>query len=60
MTDVPENFPSYTAYNAKQVLLHVDTMKLILKELQAEVASLKTSLKKKETKNGSKEERQSD
>jgi hypothetical protein len=37
MTDVPENFPSYTAYNAKQVLLHVDTMKLILKELQAEV-----------------------
>lgn len=34
MIQIPDNFPSYTAYNAKQLLQHVDTLKAAIKELQ--------------------------
>ena len=34
MIQIPDNFPSYTAYNAKQLLQQVDTLKAAIKELQ--------------------------
>lgn len=43
MINIPDNFPSYTSYNAKTLLLHVDTMKAALKELQTQVAALQSS-----------------
>jgi hypothetical protein len=43
MINIPDNFPSYTSYNAKTLLLHVDTMKAALKELQTQVAALQAS-----------------
>lgn len=36
MIQVPENFTSYTAYNAKQLLQQVDTLKAAIKELQVQ------------------------
>jgi hypothetical protein len=60
MTEIPDNFPSYTSYNAKMVLLHVDTLKQAVKELQDLVTKLQTDSKRKEPKNGGKEERKPD
>jgi cell division protein FtsB len=36
MIEIPDNFPSYTAYNAKQLLQQVDTLKAAIKELQVQ------------------------
>lgn len=41
MIQIPDNFPSYTSYNAKSLLQHVDTLKAAVKELQAEINALK-------------------
>ncbi len=41
MINIPDNFPSYTSYNAKTLLLHVDSLKAAIKELQADVFLLK-------------------
>ena len=43
MINIPDNFPSYTSYNAKTLLLHVDTMKAALKELQTQITALQAS-----------------
>jgi prefoldin subunit 5 len=40
MIDIPDNFPSYTAYNAKQLLQQVDTLKAAIKELQDHINAL--------------------
>lgn len=40
MIQIPDNFPSYTAYNAKQLLQQVDTLKAAIKELQEQVTAL--------------------
>lgn len=40
MIQIPDNFPSYTAYNAKQLLQHVDTLKAAIKELQEQCKAL--------------------
>jgi len=40
MIQIPDNFPSYTAYNAKQLLQQVDTLKAAIKELQEQVNAL--------------------
>lgn len=59
MTQVPVKFPSYTSYNAKTLLMHVDTLKQCVEELQAKVAALEAAAqpavaakKKPEDKNG--------
>ena len=44
-TPTPPPFPSYTSYNAKTLLQHVDTLKQIINELRIEVETLKTSCK---------------
>lgn len=43
MIQIPDNFPSYTAYNAKQLLQQVDTLKAAIKELQDHVAKLEAA-----------------
>lgn len=43
MNTVPPNFPSYSSYNVKTLLQHVDTLKLCVKELQTEVSALKAA-----------------
>lgn len=45
MIQVPENFTSYTAYNAKQLLQQVDTLKAAIKELQENVNALNLHVK---------------
>lgn len=44
MTQVPDKFPSYTSYSPKTLIMHVDTMKTCIQELQAEVNQLKAAL----------------
>jgi hypothetical protein len=45
MIQVPDNFTSYTAYNAKQLLQQVDTLKAAIKELQDQVNALNLHVK---------------
>jgi cell division protein FtsB len=45
MIQVPDNFPSYTAYNAKQLLQQVDTLKAAIKELQEQNLNLHLHVK---------------
>lgn len=40
MIQIPDNFPSYTAYNAKQLLQQVDTLKAAIKELQENMSKM--------------------
>jgi hypothetical protein len=42
-TPTPPPFPSYTSYNAKTLLQHVDTLKQIVNELRTELDALKVS-----------------
>lgn len=44
MTQVPDKFPSYTSYSPKTLIMHVDTMKTCIQELQAEITQLKAAL----------------
>lgn len=41
MIQVPDNFPSYTSYSPKTLILHVDTLKACIRELQNEIVMLK-------------------
>lgn len=43
MIIVPDNFPSYTSYNAKNLLKDVDILKACIKELQIEIHALKSA-----------------
>jgi hypothetical protein len=60
MNTVPDNFPTYTSYSPKTLLMHVDILKSCIRELQEEVTRLKNNAApqsidskiKKETKNG--------
>ena len=45
MIQVPDNFTSYTAYNAKQLLQQVDTLKAAIKELQEQNMNLHLHVK---------------
>lgn len=58
MINVPDNFPAYTSYSPKTLLLHVDILKNCVRELQQEVSALKAAMQpnqeaksKKEIKN---------
>lgn len=44
MIIIPDNFPSYTSYNAKNLLKDVDILKAACKELQIEITALKAAL----------------
>lgn len=44
-TPTPPPFPSYTSYNAKTLLQHVDTLKQIVNEMRTELDALKASCK---------------
>jgi hypothetical protein len=60
MNTVPDNFPTYTSYSPKTLLMHVDILKSCIRELQEEVTRLKNNAApqvsepkvKKEPKNG--------
>lgn len=41
MIQIPDNFPSYTSYSPKTLIMQVDTLKAALRELQQEIAALK-------------------
>ena len=41
MTQVPDNFPTYSSYSPKTLIQQVDVMKQCIRELQAEIAALK-------------------
>lgn len=43
MNNVPDNFPSYTSYSPKTLIMHVDALKACVRELQQEVTSLKSA-----------------
>lgn len=43
MKTIPDNFPSYTSYSPKTLILHVDELKAVCRELQAEITALKAS-----------------
>lgn len=43
MIQVPDNFPSYTSYSPKTLIMQVDTLKACVRELQQEIASLKAT-----------------
>jgi hypothetical protein len=43
MIQVPDNFPSYTSYSPKTLIMQVDTLKACVRELQQEIAALKTT-----------------
>lgn len=43
MTEVPTNFPTYTSYSPRTLIQHVDILKQCIRELQAEVTSLKAA-----------------
>jgi len=42
MIQIPDNFPSYTSYNAKRLLQDVDTLKAACRELQTELLKCST------------------
>jgi hypothetical protein len=41
MTQVPDNFPTYSSYSPKTLIQQVDVMKQCIRELQAEIVALK-------------------
>lgn len=43
MIQIPDNFPSYTSYSPKTLIMHVDTLKAAIRELQQEIAMLKAT-----------------
>jgi len=43
MIQIPDNFPSYTSYSPKTLIMQVDTLKAALRELQQEIAALKAT-----------------
>lgn len=43
MIQVPDNFPSYTSYSPKTLIMQVDTLKAAIRELQQEITALKSS-----------------
>lgn len=42
MTEVPANFPSYTSYSPRTLIQQVDVLKQCIRELQAEIETLKS------------------
>lgn len=43
MIQIPDNFPSYTSYSPKTLIMQVDTLKAAIRELQQEIAALKSA-----------------
>lgn len=43
MIEVPANFPSYTSYSPKTLIMQVDTLKACVRELQQEIVALKAA-----------------
>lgn len=43
MIQVPDNFPSYTSYSPKTLIMQVDTLKAAIRELQQEITALKSA-----------------
>jgi hypothetical protein len=43
MIQIPDNFPSYTSYSPKTLIMQVDTLKAALRELQQEIVALKAA-----------------
>ena len=44
MKTIPDNFPSYTSYSPKTLILHVDELKAVCRELQALCRELQAEL----------------
>lgn len=43
MIQIPDNFPSYTSYSPKTLIMQVDTLKAAIRELQQEITALKAA-----------------